>query len=59
MKLGFQRARTHWNRGFTSSRDRLGYEELVFWARPPGLPVEAATASLELIARHVLPALAG
>ena len=42
----------------TSSRDRLGYEELVFWARPPGLPVEAATASLELIARHVLPALA-
>ena len=42
----------------TASRDRLGYEELVFWARPPGLPAEAATASLELIARHVLPALA-
>ena len=42
----------------TASRDRLGYEELVFWARPPGLPVEAATRSLELIARHVLPALA-
>jgi probable F420-dependent oxidoreductase len=43
----------------TASQQRLGYEELVFWARPPGLPVEAATASLELIARHVLPALAG
>jgi probable F420-dependent oxidoreductase len=42
----------------TANRDRLGYEELVFWARPPGLPVEAATRSLELIARHVLPALA-
>ena len=43
----------------TASQQRLGYEELVFWARPPGLPVEAATASLGLIARHVLPALAG
>ncbi|HEX5299768.1 MAG TPA: LLM class flavin-dependent oxidoreductase [Streptosporangiaceae bacterium] len=41
----------------TASQQRLGYEELVFWARPPGLPAEAATASLELIARHVLPAL--
>jgi probable F420-dependent oxidoreductase len=39
------------------SQRRLGYEELVFWARPPGMPVEQATASLELIARHVLPAL--
>lgn len=41
----------------TESRQRLGYEELVFWARPPGMPVEHSTASLELIARHVLPAL--
>jgi probable F420-dependent oxidoreductase len=41
----------------TASQERFGFEELVFWARPPGLPVEAATASLELIARHVLPAL--
>jgi alkanesulfonate monooxygenase SsuD/methylene tetrahydromethanopterin reductase-like flavin-dependent oxidoreductase (luciferase family) len=40
------------------SQQRLGYEELVFWARPPGMPVEQSTASLELIARHVLPALA-
>jgi probable F420-dependent oxidoreductase len=41
----------------TESQQRLGYEELVFWARPPGMPVEQSTASLELIARHVLPAL--
>jgi probable F420-dependent oxidoreductase len=40
------------------SQRRLGYEELVFWARPPGMPIEQSTASLELIARHVLPALA-
>ena len=40
------------------SQQRLGYEELVFWARPPGMPIELSTASLELIARHVLPALA-
>ena len=39
------------------SQQRLGYEELVFWARPPGMPIEHSTASLELIARHVLPAL--
>jgi alkanesulfonate monooxygenase SsuD/methylene tetrahydromethanopterin reductase-like flavin-dependent oxidoreductase (luciferase family) len=41
----------------TESQRRLGYEELVFWARPPGMPIEQSTASLELIARHVLPAL--
>ena len=41
----------------TESRERFGYEELVFWARPPGMPIEQSTASLELIARHVLPAL--
>ena len=40
-----------------ASQERLGYEELIFWARPPGMPAEHATASLELIARHVLPAL--
>jgi len=39
------------------SEQRLGYEELVFWARPPGMSAEDSTASLELIARHVLPAL--
>ena len=39
------------------SQQRLGYEELVFWARPPGLAAGPSTASLELIARHVLPAL--
>jgi probable F420-dependent oxidoreductase len=41
------------------SQRQLGYEELVFWARPPGMTVEHSTASLELIARHVLPALHG
>ncbi len=30
---------------------------MIFWARPPGMPAECASASLELIARHVLPAL--
>jgi len=39
------------------SRQRLGYAELLFWARPPGMPADRSTASLELIARHVLPAL--
>jgi len=39
------------------SQRRLGYEELVFWARPPGMSAEHSTASLELIAKHVLPAL--
>jgi probable F420-dependent oxidoreductase len=39
------------------SQERLGYEELVFWARPPGMSAEHAVASLELIAKHVLPAL--
>ena len=41
----------------TESQQRLGYEELVFWARPPGMSIQQSTASLELIARHVLPAL--
>jgi len=40
-----------------ASRDRLGYEELIFWARPPGMPAGHAVESLELIAKHVLPAL--
>ena len=41
----------------SASQERLGYEELIFWAQPPGMPAERASASLELIARHVLPAL--
>ena len=40
-----------------ASQERFGYEELIFWARPPGMPIEQSTASLELIARHVLPEL--
>lgn len=38
------------------SRRRYGYEELVFWARPPGMPLDVSTRSLELIAKHVVPA---
>lgn len=41
------------------SQHRLAYEELIFWARPPGMPIDQSTASLELIAQHVLPALKG
>lgn len=41
------------------SQQRFGYEELIFWARPPGMPIEQSTASLDLIARHVLPELGG
>jgi len=40
-----------------ASQQRLGYEELIFWARAPGMSAEHAAASLELIAAHVLPAL--
>jgi probable F420-dependent oxidoreductase len=36
---------------------QLGYEELVFWARPPGMSDKHSTQSLELIAKHVLPVL--
>lgn len=39
-----------------SSRSRFGYDRLIFWARPPGMPVEVSTRSLELIAKHVVPA---
>lgn len=35
---------------------RFGFEELLFWARPPGMSIEVSTKSLELIAREVLPA---
>lgn len=38
------------------SRKRLGYDCLIFWARPPGMPIEMSTRSLELISKHVLPA---
>jgi probable F420-dependent oxidoreductase len=38
---------------------QFGYDELIFWARPPGMPIEASTRSLELIASNVLPVLHG
>jgi len=41
-----------------ASSSRFGYDRLLFWARPPGMPIEVSTRSLELIARHVLPAFA-
>lgn len=35
---------------------QFGFEELIFWARPPGMPIDVSTRSLELIAKEVLPA---
>ena len=32
--------------------------EVIFWARPPGLTLEDSSASLQLIADQILPALA-
>ena len=37
----------------------FGFEELIFWARPPGMRLEVSTRSLELIAKEVLPAVSG
>lgn len=34
---------------------QFGFEELIFWARPPGMPIDVSTRSLELIAKEVLP----
>jgi len=36
----------------------FGFEELIFWARPPGMPLDVSTASLRLIAQEVMPAVA-
>ena len=33
----------------------LPFDEFIFWACPPGFPVERATRSLELFAREVTP----
>ena len=33
--------------------------EVIFWARPPGVSLDDSSASLQLIADHILPALAG
>lgn len=38
------------------AQTEIGFEDLMFWSRPPGMPIEAANRSLELIARDVLPA---
>jgi alkanesulfonate monooxygenase SsuD/methylene tetrahydromethanopterin reductase-like flavin-dependent oxidoreductase (luciferase family) len=40
----------------TKAEQQFGFEELIFWARPPGMPIEVSTRSLELIAKEVLPA---
>lgn len=37
-------------------RSRTGCERLIFWARPPGLPIELSNQSLELFAAKVMPA---
>lgn len=36
-------------------QERFAFDRLIFWARPPGLPIEASSRSLELIAKHVIP----
>jgi alkanesulfonate monooxygenase SsuD/methylene tetrahydromethanopterin reductase-like flavin-dependent oxidoreductase (luciferase family) len=36
-------------------QQRLSLDLLVFWARPPGLPIEKSTHSLELFANEVMP----
>jgi len=41
-----------------AAQHQFGFEELIFWARPPGMPIDVSTKSLELIAREVLPAVA-
>lgn len=40
-----------------TSRSRFGYDRLIFWARPPGMPIDVSTRSLELIARYVVTAM--
>jgi probable F420-dependent oxidoreductase len=41
--------------GIEKLHARHGFDRLFFWARPPGLPLEASQRSLELFAEHVLP----
>ncbi len=36
-------------------RARFAFDLLIFWARPPGLPIEKSSRSLELFSRHVIP----
>jgi len=36
-------------------RSRFAFEQLYFWARPAGLPIEKSSRSLELFARDVIP----
>jgi probable F420-dependent oxidoreductase len=36
-------------------RDGFPVDTLIFWARPPGLPIEKSSRSLELFAREVMP----
>ena len=40
-------------------RHEVPFDQLVFWARPPGLPIERSSHSLELFARQVIPRLSG
>jgi probable F420-dependent oxidoreductase len=41
-----------------AAEKEFGFEELIFWARPPGMALDVSTRSLELIAKEVLPAVA-
>jgi Luciferase-like monooxygenase len=37
---------------------RFSFDRLIFWARPPGLPIEKSSRSLELFAQEVMPVFA-
>ncbi len=41
--------------GIRECRRTYDFEELIFWARPPGMPIQVSTRSLELIAAEVMP----
>jgi len=45
--------------GITRLRREFPFDRLIFWARPPGLPIERSARSLELFAQQVLPHFAG
>lgn len=41
--------------GIEALHEVHGFDRLIFWARPPGLPIEQSMRSLELFAGHVMP----
>jgi probable F420-dependent oxidoreductase len=41
--------------GITRLREQIPFDRLIFWARPPGLPIERSSRSLALFTQQVLP----